>query len=180
MEGDAETDAELLRLLRDGEDAAARRRAFDTLYKRYAFHSVALAHSHNPAEKEDIAQEVWMQIWRKPPDTHVGFRQWLTVAIRRTAARRSKERSKTATLEGEPAGQATSQTRQLARREAVDVVKQAHRDGRITTKEYEAIVDSVSDDTTSEEIATARGLSRTGWWDRRRRCLEKIRRIVGW
>src|ERR1700728_2133190 len=77
-----EDDAALLALVRTGDEPA-----MATLFDRYSkvVYSVALRVLRDPAAAEDVLQDIFMQIWRKP-DSFVSSRGslagWLAVIAR--------------------------------------------------------------------------------------------------
>lgn len=170
---EATTDDALLDRIRAGD-----RDAYRELYDRYSQQSTALAHVAYPEEAVDVVQDVWLGIWKHPPVCSVGFAGWLRVAIKNAARNRRRRRRKVTTLDGSIDSSATSPTREVARQEAVAILREARRDGKLTTKEFEALVEHIYDDTSSTQIATSRGLSRTGWWDRVRRAKAKLRSLT--
>lgn len=167
------TDAHLLEAIAQGD-----RDAYAELYRRYSLTSLAIARASAGSDAEDVNHDVWLAIWDRSPVEAIDFLPWLTVTIRRAASKRSSRRSKVGTLEGYLDAGGTSPTRHLERQNAVAILREAKRRGEITEREYEAIVDSITSEDTSREIATAQALSRTGWRDRVSRGLRKLRRLT--
>ncbi|QNI34059.1 sigma-70 family RNA polymerase sigma factor [Alloacidobacterium dinghuense] len=78
-------DSELLKRISQRDETA-----MASLFDRYAriVYSVALRVLHDPAEAEDVMQEVLMQVWRGAPSFIVGrgsLGGWLTVVARNRA-----------------------------------------------------------------------------------------------
>lgn len=169
------TEIELLDRVRDGD-----REAFAHLYERHAMQSLTIARDAARHDAEDVVAEVWLRIWQRPPEIRSDFGGWLRKVVVHAARRRRADRLRIGTLDrylgdGEPG---TSPTRTIARREAIDLLRDARRDGRLTETEYEAIVDALQGEATGREIAAERGVSRSAWGDRVRRAREKLRALA--
>lgn len=85
MDGSDHSDEALVLLIR-GRDA----HAFETLYRRYAdlVYSVAMRVLADPALAEDVAQEVFLRVWRAPASFDVGrgrFATWIVSVTRNRA-----------------------------------------------------------------------------------------------
>ncbi|MFN8558648.1 MAG: sigma-70 family RNA polymerase sigma factor [Dehalococcoidia bacterium] len=85
MSGLDRTDEELVLLVRGRDE-----RAFETLYDRYAdlVYSVALRVLADPTLAQDVAQEVFLRIWRAPESFDIGrgrFSNWLVSVARNRA-----------------------------------------------------------------------------------------------
>ena len=83
--GDNRADAELLKRISERDEAA-----MAAIFDRYAkmVYSIALRVLHDPAEAEDVMQEVLMQIWRGPQSFVSGqgsLGGWLAVVARNRA-----------------------------------------------------------------------------------------------
>ena len=83
--GDSRADAELLKRISERDEAA-----MAAIFDRYAkmVYSIALRVLHDPAEAEDVMQEVLMQIWRGPQTFVSGqgsLGGWLAVVARNRA-----------------------------------------------------------------------------------------------
>jgi RNA polymerase sigma factor (sigma-70 family) len=174
MVSDGCTDNDLLDRIRSGDGAA-----FDTLFGRYSIHASVLAQrAAQPSDADDVLQEVWLQVFQRPPTTVSNFGSWLGVVIRRTAARRSARDARVEQLDEPLASDMTSPTRQVARQEAVELLHDAHEKGRITEKEFEALVDSVVDVFETAEVASSGGVTVSAWRDRVRRAKQKLGAIA--
>jgi RNA polymerase sigma-70 factor (ECF subfamily) len=108
------SDEELVRLVRGRDE-----RAFELLYYRYAdlVYSVALRILADPGLAQDVAQEVFLRLWRAPDSYDVArgrFSNWLMSVARNRAVdevrmrgrRRLREVTPTAMVEDPPDGQA--------------------------------------------------------------------------
>lgn len=88
------TDAELVQAMANGD-----RQALQLLYQRYALTLVSFAEQilANPAEAEDLLQDVFLEAWRKA-DTYDarrgGVQNWLLVRLRSRAIDRLKSADK--------------------------------------------------------------------------------------
>lgn len=166
-------DASLLDRVRGGDAVA-----FTTLYERYAIESITVAHSLAGCDADDVVHDVWLRVWTRPPVCRSTFRGWIHTSTRRHAIRHRRTRTRVGTLDDRDllAG-STSPTRQVARQQVRSILEHAHQGGQLSTREFDALVDSTSDATPSE-LAAAQGVTRTGWLDRLRRAKLKLRKIA--
>jgi DNA-directed RNA polymerase specialized sigma24 family protein len=166
------SDAELLGKVRDGD-----RESFAVLWTRHALTTMTIAVSICPCDAADVVQDIWMQVWERPPTIETSFDGWLRSAIRRRAKRAADIRSRVGTMGTSLTGVTTSPTRTLARIEVLAVVEHARAAGRISASEFDAIM-STRDDLSQVSMAADNCLSPSGWRGRVSRALGKIQAMI--
>ncbi|HEY6553600.1 MAG TPA: sigma-70 family RNA polymerase sigma factor [Vicinamibacteria bacterium] len=92
MDEEVAPDAEVLRLLRGGQEA----RAFELLLRRFQgkVFRLAMSYVRSPADAEDLAQEALVRLWRALPcyDGRASYSTWIYAIARNTCLSELRKR----------------------------------------------------------------------------------------